>query len=86
MCKQIIEVFPGCKCVYYVHAVDPCPAKTSKNHKVSRREVYVGGSCKEHSKPKGQTSQRYSYADSGYGTGGSSSSGRNANGSFRGYY
>ena len=52
MCKQVIERYNICKCVYHIHAVDPCPAVTRKDHKVQRREVYVGTSCSQHPKAK----------------------------------
>ena len=32
MCIQIIERFSVCRCIYYRHAVDPCPARAQRHH------------------------------------------------------
>jgi hypothetical protein len=35
MCIQIIERFSVCRCIYYRHAVDPCPARAQRHHRLA---------------------------------------------------
>lgn len=85
MCIKIIERYAVCKCVYYSHAVDACPAYGRRDHTVRTREVLVGYTCSRHTKARPASSSGNTYADSGYASGSTSrgSSGRNADGSFR---
>jgi hypothetical protein len=48
MCIQVVEVYAVCGCVYYTHAVDPCPLVGA--HTPSTSEVKVGYICDEHAK------------------------------------
>ena len=71
MCIQIIERFAVCRCIYYSHAVDPCPKYGSHNHGVQHKEVLVGYCCKDHSSSISQPKQYEStFPDSGYSSGG----------------
>lgn len=85
MCIKIVERYAVCKCIYYSHAVDACPAYGRRDHAVRTREVLVGYTCSKHSRTRPTSAQGSSYADSGYASGSTSrgSSGRNADGSFR---
>ena len=71
MCRQVIERYAQCRCVYHVHAVDDCPAANRRDHRIQRKEILVGTSCSKH---KSNTSTAKSeivgslFVDSGYGT------------------
>jgi hypothetical protein len=36
MCIQVIERFSVCRCIYYRHAVDPCPARAQRHHGLAK--------------------------------------------------
>lgn len=52
MCIQVIERFSVCKCVYYRHSVDPCPARAQRGHGVQEKTVYVGYACDRHARDR----------------------------------
>ncbi|KAK4215420.1 hypothetical protein QBC37DRAFT_419275 [Rhypophila decipiens] len=52
MCFQIVELFSACKCLYYQHTVDKCPAYGSPGHGIYRWTRVVGVACFEHSRSK----------------------------------
>ena len=69
MCIKVIERYAVCRCVYYSHAVDPCPA--FGRHEVKLKEVLVGYTCSNHSVTGSQPSrQQPTFPDSGYSSGG----------------
>lgn len=47
MCIRVVEKYPGCGCIYYVHAVDAC--RYYGRHPVVDKIIYVGLSCQDHS-------------------------------------
>ena len=49
MCIRVVEKYAICLCVYYRHAVNPCPAYDERGHKVKIKEVLVGYCCSRHS-------------------------------------
>lgn len=49
MCIKIVEIYKICRCVYYTHAVDPCPAYGHRGHCVMTKNVLVGYTCSRHS-------------------------------------
>lgn len=83
MCIKIVERYAVCRCVYHSHAVDPCPAYGRRGHSIKTQDVLVGYTCSRHAVhgSRSGSSHHYNYPDSGYGSG--STSGRNADGSFR---
>ena len=83
MCIKIVERYAVCRCVYHSHAVDPCPAYGRRGHSIKTQDVLVGYTCSRHTVhgSRSGSSHHYNYPDSGYGSG--STSGRNADGSFR---
>ncbi|KAF2235004.1 hypothetical protein EV356DRAFT_133099 [Viridothelium virens] len=50
MCFQIVERYSVCRCLYYKHPIDRCPAFGQKSHAVPERIIFVGYSCAEHSR------------------------------------
>lgn len=69
MCIKVVERYAVCRCLYYTHAVDPCPA--FGRHEVKLKEVLVGYTCSRHSVTGSQPStQQPTYPDSGYFSGG----------------
>lgn len=69
MCIKVIERYAVCRCLYYTHAVDPCPAYG--RHEVKLKEVLVGYTCSRHSVTGSQPStQQPTFPDSGYSSGG----------------
>jgi len=46
MCLRVVEKFPGCGCIYHVHAVDACASVG--RHAVTDRVIYVGFACRNH--------------------------------------
>lgn len=48
MCFQLNEVYGGCRCPYYQHAIDRCAAFSKPGHEVIKRTVLVGYACSEH--------------------------------------
>lgn len=83
MCIKIVERYAVCRCIYYSHAVDACPAYGRRGHSIKTQEVLVGYTCSRHTVNRSRSgySQQYNYPDSGYASG--STGGRNADGSFR---
>jgi len=76
MCKQVIERFAACGCIYYQHAVDQCPKYNQKHHQVQIKEVAVGQLCASHSLNGAQeAASGHEYPDSGYQSGYYSSTG-----------
>jgi len=77
MCKQIIEVYAGCKCLYYENGIDQCVNYGRKGHKIQRITQVVGQNCELHSKKKKDKNQgrsdegesSYSYTNTGYDSG-----------------
>lgn len=53
MCIQVIERFSVCRCVYYRHSIDPCPARAQRGHGVQEKTVYVGYACDRHARGRG---------------------------------
>ncbi|KAL1842011.1 hypothetical protein VTJ49DRAFT_6177 [Mycothermus thermophilus] len=49
MCYQLVELYSACRCLYYQHAVDRCPAYGQPGHYIERRTILVGYACSEHS-------------------------------------
>lgn len=83
MCIKVVERYSVCRCVYYSHAVDACPAYGRRGHNIKTQDVLVGYICTRHSAngSRSGSSQHYNYPDSGYASG--STGGRHADGSFR---
>ncbi|KAF2211665.1 hypothetical protein CERZMDRAFT_42825 [Cercospora zeae-maydis SCOH1-5] len=50
MCIQVIERYSVCKCLYYKHAVDPCPAMRQRGHQLKEKTILVGYACASHSR------------------------------------
>lgn len=48
MCRQVLEVYAQCKCLYYQHAVDGCPRYGTRGHGITQRTIYVGYTCLNH--------------------------------------
>ena len=71
MCIKVIERYAVCRCIYYSHAVDACPAYG--RHDVKLREVLVGYTCSRHSVTSSQPAMdQPAFPDSGYSSGGKS--------------
>ncbi|KAK3326834.1 hypothetical protein B0H66DRAFT_169740 [Apodospora peruviana] len=51
MCRQVVELYAACRCLYYQQAVDRCPRYGRSGHGVQRMTVLVGYACSEHSRP-----------------------------------
>lgn len=65
MCIKVVERYAVCRCIYYTHSIDPCPAYG--RHDVKVKEVLVGYTCTRHSATRPQASSQYpTYSDSGY--------------------
>jgi len=72
MCIQVVERYSVCRCLYYRHSIDPCPARATRGHCIQEKTVYVGYACSQHgrgrsdihSQPQGR------FSDSGYSSGG----------------
>lgn len=47
MCIKIVERYSFCRCLYYSHAIDPCPSYGK--HEVMFKEILVGSTCPSHS-------------------------------------
>ena len=48
MCIRINERYAVCKCVYYVHGVDPCQSVGQHGHSIQDKTVLVGYACTQH--------------------------------------
>lgn len=70
MCYQVVERYSVCRCLYYKHAIDPCPAHGQRGHTVQEKTVLVGYACSTHSSRRPETSYNMQGAgvlpDSGY--------------------
>ncbi|KAF1993881.1 hypothetical protein P154DRAFT_549338 [Amniculicola lignicola CBS 123094] len=72
MCYRVVERYSVCRCLYYQHAVDPCPNHGQHGHTVQEKTVLVGYACGSHSSHRPETaydSQNGVLPDSGYGSG-----------------
>ncbi|CAF9923512.1 hypothetical protein IMSHALPRED_005947 [Imshaugia aleurites] len=45
MCIKVVERYAVCRCIYYSHAVDTCPAYGRRGHSIKTIEVLVGYTC-----------------------------------------
>ena len=48
MCIKVVERYASCRCIYYSHDVDACPAYGRRGHTTKTQEVLVGYSCSKH--------------------------------------
>ena len=48
MCVKVVERYALCRCIYYSHQVDACPAYGRRGHKVKTQEVLIGYTCSRH--------------------------------------
>ncbi|KAA8897469.1 hypothetical protein FN846DRAFT_233031 [Sphaerosporella brunnea] len=48
MCIRIHERYAVCKCIYYVHGVDPCQSVGRHGHNIQEKTVLVGYACTRH--------------------------------------
>src|SRR3954453_17873705 len=48
MCCQVIERYSACRCIYYLHSIDPCGNYGKYGHQVQQKTVLVGYSCQSH--------------------------------------
>ncbi len=70
MCIRVVERYAVCRCVYYSHAIDACPAYGRRDHAVRTKEVLVGYTCSRHSTTSSQPStSQPRFPDSGYSSG-----------------
>jgi hypothetical protein len=53
MCVQIQERYAVCRCLYYIHALDSCPAYGRRGHDIRSEEILVAYSCPRHSRNYG---------------------------------
>ncbi|CCD49605.1 hypothetical protein BofuT4_uP097130.1 [Botrytis cinerea T4] len=49
MCYVLVERYSVCRCIYYTHAIDMCPAYGTPGHYVEERTLLVGYTCGLHS-------------------------------------
>ncbi|CAG1989401.1 unnamed protein product [Fusarium graminearum] len=51
MCYQITERYVACHCVYYIHAINPCPSfdRHQPGQGIDKRTIFVGHACSSHS-------------------------------------
>ncbi|KAM5352511.1 hypothetical protein ACJ41O_005233 [Fusarium nematophilum] len=75
MCYQLVELYSACRCLYYQHAIDRCASYGRPGHYIEQRTILVGYACSAHSAYAAQGASQYSYSDSGYHSGYSSSRG-----------
>ncbi|QPC68645.1 hypothetical protein HYE67_010876 [Fusarium culmorum] len=66
MCYQLVELYSGCKCPYYTHAIDRCASYGRPGHSIQQRTILVGYLCSAHAGHGAQYASPYSYSDSGY--------------------
>ena len=59
MCIKVVERYGYCRCIFYSHAVDPCPAYGRRGHSIKTQEILVGYSCSRHSSNFSQRSEDY---------------------------
>ena len=48
MCIKIVERYCVCRCIYYSHAIDACPAYGRRGHSIKTQDVLVGSYCSRH--------------------------------------
>lgn len=48
MCWKVVERYTICRCIYYVHSVDACPAYGRRGHIIKLQDVLVGVYCSRH--------------------------------------
>ena len=48
MCVKIVERYGVCRCIYFSHPVDPCPAYGRRGHSIKTQEVLIGYTCSRH--------------------------------------
>lgn len=65
MCIKIVERYGICRCIYYSHSMDACPAYGSRGHYVKTREVLVGYTCSQHSTKSSYSARSSSNYDEG---------------------
>ncbi|QPC67963.1 hypothetical protein HYE67_010194 [Fusarium culmorum] len=55
MCYQITERYAACHCVYYIHAINPCPSfdRHQPGQGIDKRTIFVGHACSSHSSSYG---------------------------------
>lgn len=58
MCYQITELYSGCRCLSYQHALDRCASYGRPGHSIQKRTVLVGYACKAHSLSHGSYTYR----------------------------
>ena len=70
MCYLVVERYSVCRCLYYKHSIDMCPAYGQHGHSVVERTLLVGYACEKHSNYEQEqySSSHNPYSDSGYGT------------------
>lgn len=49
MCYQVVELYSGCRCLYYQHAVERCPRYGARGHGITQRTILVQHFCIDHS-------------------------------------
>lgn len=62
MCYQVVERYSVCRCLYHVHAIDPCAAHGQRGHMVQEKTVLVGYACSQHSGRRSGTIHDSHYA------------------------
>ncbi|KAH0536674.1 hypothetical protein FGG08_006469 [Glutinoglossum americanum] len=53
MCFQVVERYELCRCLYYLHSIDPCEDYGKSGHVIERKTLLVGYTCRNHSARKG---------------------------------
>ena len=48
MCIKVVERYSVCRCIYYSHAADTCPAYGRRGHSIKTQEILVGYNCTRH--------------------------------------
>ena len=48
MCIKVVERYTVCRCIYYSHAIDACPAYGRRGHSIKIQELWVGYACSRH--------------------------------------
>ena len=48
MCIKVVERYAVCRCIYFSHPVDVCPAYGRRGHYIKTHEVLVGYGCSRH--------------------------------------
>ena len=50
MCIKIVERYAICRCIYYSHAIDACPAFGRRGHSIKTQDVLLGLTCSRHAR------------------------------------